>query len=109
MQLPAQAKSAEIAAQVGGAVIGLGLMVVAQQPRHVGPAGFALSGVGQHHDLGDGQRRRHRFGRTGMDFIVQQHPLGVLCKGGRSKHAILVVRVAYCGLSRPGAWLGNRF
>ena len=53
-------------------------MVVAQQGGHMGAAGLALGRIGEHHHVGDGQRRLHLLGGAGVDLVVQQHALRVL-------------------------------
>ena len=87
MQFPAQAKGPQIHTQMGGARIGQRQVVVAQQRGHMGTAGLALGGVGQHDDVGNGQRRRHGLWRAGVDFVVQQHPVRVLRGADRGRHA----------------------
>jgi len=72
---------------VGGALVGQGQVVVAQQRRHVGAAGRAPGGVGQHHDMRDGQRGGHGLGWTGVDLVVQHRSVGVLRGKDGSGHA----------------------
>ena len=63
---------------MGGGRIGQGSVMIAQQGRHMLAAGLALDGIGQHHDMRDGQRRLNDLGRASMNFVVQQNPFGVL-------------------------------
>ncbi len=78
VQLPAQVKGAQIDEHMRGRRIGRGQVVVAQQGGHMGAAGLALGRVGEHHHVGDGQRRLHFLGGTRMDLVVQQHAQRVL-------------------------------
>jgi len=85
VHLPAQAPAAQVHAQVRAVGIGGRQVVIPQQGRHMLAAGRALARIAQHDEMGDGQRRRHRLGRAGVDLVVQPHPVGVGCrkKGGR--------------------------
>ena len=76
--LPTQTKCTQVDQHMGGCRIGQRAMVVAQQGGHMLAAGFTLGRIGEHHDMGDGQRGLHDFRRTGMNFVVQQDPLRVL-------------------------------
>jgi hypothetical protein len=80
---------------VRGVRIGQCQVVVAQQSRHMGPARFTPFGIGQHHDVCNGQRGRHGLGRTGVDFVVQHRPVGMLWQMEWSGHAGLLPAIVY--------------
>ena len=79
--LPAQRVRAQIGTQVAGVVFRRGLVQAVQQFGQVRAAGVAARLVGQHDDVRNRQRRRQRFGRAGVDLVVQQRALRVLGEG----------------------------
>jgi hypothetical protein len=77
VQFPADAKCAQVHADMVGLRIGQRQMMIAQQGRDVRAAGLALLCITEHHHVRDRQRRAHRLGRTRMDLVVQRDALGM--------------------------------
>jgi hypothetical protein len=56
---------------MGGSTVWRRQVVVAQQGRDMLAAGLALLSITHHHHMRDGNWRRHRLWRTGVNFVVQ--------------------------------------